>query len=130
MRFFLLLSTFLISACSAAPSAKAPTAIDLVVPAATAKAPVATATDVAAAVELAKASGCYSCHANAEKVVGPAFAAIAAKYSNDKDAAASLAQSIQNGSKGKWGRIPMPGNPSLSAGDIKILADWVLTVQP
>lgn len=88
------------------------------------------ATDLAAAVELAKASGCYSCHANAEKVVGPAFAAIAEKYATEKDAAASLAQSIQNGSKGKWGRIPMPAHPSLGAGDLKTLSAWVLTVKP
>lgn len=89
----------------------------------------AAAADVAA-VELAKASGCYSCHANADKVVGPAFSAIAEKYAGDKDAAAALAQSIQNGSKGKWGRIPMPGHPSLSAGDLKTLSTWVLTVKP
>jgi cytochrome c len=89
----------------------------------------AVAADVAA-VELAKASGCYSCHANADKVVGPAFSAIAEKYAGDKDAAAALAQSIQNGSKGKWGRIPMPGHPSLNAGDLKTLSTWVLTVKP
>lgn len=90
----------------------------------------AQANDLVAAVDLAKASGCYSCHANAEKVVGPAFATIADKYKDDKDAAASLAQSIQNGSKGKWGRIPMPAHPSLSAGDLKTLSAWVLTVKP
>lgn len=89
----------------------------------------ASAADVAA-VELAKASGCYSCHANADKVVGPAFSAIAEKYESDKDAAASLAQSIQNGSRGKWGRIPMPPHPSLSATDLKTLSTWVLTVKP
>ena len=81
-------------------------------------------------VDLAKASGCYSCHANGEKVVGPAFAAIADKYKDDKDAAASLAQSIQNGSRGKWGRVPMPGHPSLSPTDLKALSQWVLTVKP
>ncbi len=88
------------------------------------------ANDLAAAVELAKSSGCYSCHANAEKVVGPAFAVIADKYKGEKDAAASIAQSIQNGSKGKWGRIPMPGHASLSAADLKLLSAWVLTVKP
>ena len=87
----------------------------------------ASATDIA---DLAKASGCYSCHANGEKVVGPAFAAIADKYKDDKDAAASLAQSIQNGSRGKWGRVPMPGHPSLSPTDLKALSQWVLTVKP
>lgn len=86
--------------------------------------------DVAAGAALAKASGCYSCHANGEKVVGPAFSEVAVKYKDDKDGAASLAQSIQYGSKGKWGRIAMPANPSLSAADYKMLASWVLTVKP
>jgi cytochrome c len=81
------------------------------------------------AADLAKASGCYSCHANGEKVVGPAFASIAEKYAGDKDAAASLAQSIQNGSKGKWGRIPMPPHASLSGAELKTLSGWVLTVK-
>ncbi|HSV80860.1 MAG TPA: c-type cytochrome [Ramlibacter sp.] len=86
----------------------------------------ARATDVAAAAELAKASGCTSCHATAEKIVGPAFKDVAARYKGDKDAAAALAQSIQNGSKGKWGRIPMPPNGGLSAAELKTLATWVL----
>ena len=82
------------------------------------------------AADLAKASGCYSCHANGEKVVGPAFASIAEKYAGDKDAAASLAQSIQNGSKGKYGRIPMPPHASLGQADLKLLSAWVLTIKP
>ena len=82
------------------------------------------------AADLAKASGCYSCHANGEKVVGPAFASIAEKYAGDKDAAASLAQSIQNGSKGKWGRIPMPGHSSISQDDLKTMARHVLSTKP
>ena len=87
------------------------------------------ALDAAAAIELAKANGCYSCHANQDKVVGPAYAAVAAKYKGDKDAVASLTQSIQNGSKGKWGRIPMPAHPGMNAADIKTLAQWVMTVK-
>jgi len=86
----------------------------------------AQATDVAAVAELAKASGCTSCHATAEKIVGPAFKDVAARYKGDKDAAAALVQSIQNGSKGKWGRVPMPPHGSLSAGELKSLAHWVL----
>ena len=46
------------------------------------------------------------------------------------DAAAALAQSIQNGSRGKWGRVPMPGHPSLSQADLKTLAQWVLATKP
>lgn len=82
--------------------------------------------DLAAAAEMAKANGCYSCHAAAEKIVGPSFKDIAAKYKEDKDAVASLAQSIQYGSKGKWGRIPMPPHAALSGSDLKALGGWVL----
>lgn len=86
------------------------------------------AVDAAAAIELAKANGCLSCHSAQEKVVGPAYAAIAAKYKDDKDAVANLVQSIQYGSKGKWGRIPMPAHPSMNAADIKTLAQWVMSI--
>ncbi len=79
---------------------------------------------------IAQSSGCLSCHAKAEKIVGPAFVSIADKYRGDKDAAAALAQSIQNGSRGKWGRVPMPGHPSLSQADLKTLAQWVLATKP
>ena len=89
----------------------------------------ANALDAAAAIELAKANGCLSCHAASEKIVGPAYAAVADKYKDDKDAVANLVQSIQYGSKGKWGRIPMPAHPAMSAGDIKTLAQWVMTVK-
>jgi len=87
------------------------------------------ALDAAAAIELAKANGCLSCHSAQEKIVGPSYAAVAAKYKDDKDAVANLVQSIQYGSKGKWGRIPMPPHPSMSAGDIKTLAQWVMTIK-
>lgn len=80
--------------------------------------------------ELAKASGCYSCHSMQDKVVGPAFAAVAQKYAGQPDAASELAQSIRNGSVRKWGRAPMPAHGSLDQADIKRLAEWVLTIKP
>lgn len=88
------------------------------------------AVDEAAALELAKNNGCLSCHSAKEKIVGPAYASVAEKYKDDKDAVATLVQSIQYGSKGKWGRIPMPPHPSMSAADIKTLAQWVLSTKP
>ncbi|MDG5975174.1 class I cytochrome c [Hydrogenophaga taeniospiralis CCUG 15921] len=88
------------------------------------------AVDEAAAIELAKNNGCLSCHSAKEKIVGPAYSSVAEKYKDDKDAVASLVQSIQNGSKGKWGRIPMPAHPSMTPADIKTLAEWVMTVKP
>lgn len=74
-------------------------------------------------------NGCLSCHAKAEKVVGPAFVSVAEKYKGDKDAVASLVQSIQNGSKGKWGRVPMPPHSSIGQDDLKALARHVLATK-
>ena len=88
-----------------------------------------TAAEQASAKELAQASGCLSCHALTEKIVGPAYSSVAEKYKADADVVSSLAQSIQYGSKGKWGRIPMPAHASLSPEDIKTLATWVMTVK-
>lgn len=87
------------------------------------------AVDEAAAIEIAKNNGCLSCHSAKEKIVGPAYSDVADKYRNDKDAVANLVQSIQYGSKGKWGRIPMPAHPNMSAADIKTLAQWVMTAK-
>ncbi len=86
--------------------------------------------DLAGAAEIAKANGCYSCHAANEKIVGPAFSKVAEKYAGDKDAVATLAQSIQMGSTGKWGRAAMPPHASLSAQDAKLLARMVLATKP
>jgi cytochrome c len=80
--------------------------------------------------DLLKASGCMTCHATAEKVVGPSFQAIAAKYAGQADAVDALSQSVRNGSRGKWGRVPMPSHASLSAPDLQTLSAWVLSQKP
>ena len=74
-------------------------------------------------------NGCLSCHAKAEKVVGPSYLSIAEKYKGDKDAVATLVQSIQNGSRGKWGRVPMPPHGSINQDDLKALARHVLSTK-
>lgn len=79
---------------------------------------------------LLQANGCLSCHAKHEKIVGPAYQSVADKYRGDKDAVASLVQSIQYGSKGKWGRVPMPPHPNMSAEDLKAVAQHVLATKP
>ena len=75
-------------------------------------------------------NGCLSCHAKAEKVVGPSYLSVAEKYKGDKDAVATLVQSIQNGSRGKWGRVPMPAHSSMSQDDLKTVARHILATQP
>ncbi len=75
---------------------------------------------------LARKNDCLGCHAIAVKLVGPAYKDVAAKYAGQSEAADRLADSIRNGSVGKWGDIPMPAHPKLSAADAKKLAEWVL----
>ena len=75
---------------------------------------------------LARKNNCLGCHAIAVKLVGPAFKDVAAKYADQSDAAERLVESIHNGSVGKWGNLPMPAHPNLSASDAKKLAEWVL----
>ncbi|TXT39800.1 MAG: class I cytochrome c [Comamonadaceae bacterium] len=90
----------------------------------------ANAEDTPEIKELLQASGCLSCHSIEEKIVGPAFKSVAAKYASDADAVSTLSQSIKNGSRGKWGRMPMPPHSTLSNDDLKALASWVLTHKP
>lgn len=76
---------------------------------------------------LAEKSGCFSCHAMHSKIVGPAFADVAAKYKGDAEAPARLAQKVRDGGKGTWGRIPMPPHPNLKEDEAKELVAWVLS---
>ena len=75
---------------------------------------------------LARKNDCLGCHAVAVKLVGPAFKDVAAKYAGQSDAAERLVESVRNGSVGKWGDLPMPAHPKLSAVDAKKLVEWVL----
>ena len=82
-------------------------------------------------MELARANACLSCHSVTEKIVGPSFQSISSKYAGDKDAVASLVQSIRNGSSGKWGsRVAMPAQSAISNEDLNKLVKWVLSQKP
>lgn len=90
-----------------------------------------TANETAAMTDFVRDNGCFSCHSVNEKIVGPSFQSISSKYAGDKDAIASLVQSIRNGSSGKWGsRIAMPAQSSISNEDLNKLAKWTLSQNP
>lgn len=85
-------------------------------------------------IELAKASGCLACHSVDNKVVGPAWKDVAAKYKGQGNAKATLVESIKKGSKGKWanvtGGVPMPPySPRVSDANIDKLADFILALK-
>lgn len=71
-------------------------------------------------------NGCLACHAIDHKVVGPAYHDVAAKYGSDPQALTRITASIQQGSSGKWGEMPMPPFAQLSPEDLKTLATFIL----
>lgn len=76
---------------------------------------------------LAQKNGCLACHNVQQKVIGPAYKDIAAKYKGDKTAEAKLIDKIKKGGSGTWGPIPMPPNsPQVKDEDIKTIVQWVL----
>lgn len=81
-----------------------------------------------ASEDLAKQKACLACHAVDQKLVGPAYKAVADKYKSDKDAETKLAAKIRAGGVGVWGQIPMPANPAVSEAESKTLAKWVLAM--
>ena len=83
-------------------------------------------TSAMANADLAKAKNCLACHAVQNKVVGPAFKDVAAKYAGQKDAEAKLVTKVLKGGMGAWGAVPMPANPQVSEAEAHILVKWVL----
>ena len=75
---------------------------------------------------LLAANGCMACHALDQKVVGPGFAEVAARYKG-KDNIAAVAAHIRQGGSGKWGPVPMPPFSQLSDADAAVLAKYVLS---
>jgi cytochrome c len=86
----------------------------------------AAAPKAATAADLAKKSGCLACHAVANKVVGPSYKDIAAKYAGDAGAEGRLVAKVKAGGAGAWGQVPMPPHPQLSDADVRALVQWIL----
>ena len=80
-----------------------------------------------AAEALAQSKGCTACHANDQKVIGPAYKDVAKKYRGDVKARDVLAAKIVTGGQGVWGPIPMPPN-KVTEDEAKKLAAYVLAM--
>ncbi len=77
---------------------------------------------------LAKSSNCLACHSVDNKIIGPAFKDIAAKYKGDDGAVAALTSTVKSGGAGVWGDMPMPPNAAVSDADIETLVNWILSL--
>jgi cytochrome c len=79
--------------------------------------------------DLAKSKNCLACHSIANKVVGPAYKDVAAKYAGQKDAENKLVQKVLKGGSGAWGAIPMPANTQVTDAEAHTLVKWILSLK-
>ena len=78
------------------------------------------------ASQLAQKYGCFGCHNQDTKIIGPAYRDVAAKYKADPQARTKIEQQIRNGGSGKWGPVIMPPFPKVSSAEVNALTDWIL----
>ena len=62
-------------------------------------------------------SDCVGCHHKENKIIGPAYLAIAEKYPSNEENINLLAGKIINGGKGVWGTIPMTPHAKITEDD-------------
>lgn len=105
-------------------------AVSLAGAAATGAATPAAAAPVAdPALKLAEKTGCMACHTAKQRVIGPAFAEIAAKYRADSGAETRLVAKVKSGGQGVWGNVPMPPFANLQEQDLRTLVRWILKTE-
>ena len=80
-------------------------------------------------IEKVKGSDCTSCHMVERKIVGPAYAEVAAKYESTEENITMLAQKVIAGGVGVWGEVPMPAHPGLTEEDAKDMVRYVLLLK-
>jgi cytochrome c len=82
--------------------------------------------DARSGLDLAKAAACTACHGVTDRIVGPGFREVAAKYASVPDAAGHLTAKVKAGGSGAWGAVPMPPQPQVKDADARALVQWIL----
>jgi cytochrome c len=100
------------------------------------KAPDATAapaandeTKYAKAMELIGGSDCLTCHKINEKLTGPSYKDVAAKYEPTDANITMLANKIIEGGAGNWGPVAMTPHPATSVDDAKEMVRYILSLK-
>ncbi len=79
--------------------------------------------------DMMKKNGCNACHAEDEKVIGPSYKDVSAKYKGDASAVAKLSDKVKKGGSGVWGPVPMPPNTQVSDADVKKMVELILALK-
>ncbi len=81
---------------------------------------------VAEGQSLIEGADCLGCHKMDEKMIGPSYKEVAAKYENTPENIEMLAGKIIKGSSGVWGDVPMPAH-GFSKENAKLMAQYILS---
>jgi cytochrome c len=79
--------------------------------------------------DLVTKSDCLTCHKENEKLIGPAYADVAARYAGKPGIEDSLANKVIHGGSGNWGQVPMTAHPQLSHEDAVAMVKYVLLLK-
>jgi S-disulfanyl-L-cysteine oxidoreductase SoxD len=74
-------------------------------------------------------NACLACHGMVNKLVGPSFKDIAARYKTTDGAVNLMSGKIKNGGQGAWGAVPMPAQ-ALSLAESEQIAQWLMGGMP
>jgi cytochrome c len=74
-------------------------------------------------------SDCYSCHNPDTENVGPAYVAVAQRYTPQPAIITQLANKIINGGNGVWGERLMSAHPQVSLADAESMVRYILSLR-
>ncbi|WP_395062259.1 c-type cytochrome [Flavobacterium sp.] len=77
--------------------------------------------------DLIASNDCLGCHKIDEKLVGPSYKEVAAKYSAKDEA--MLVTKIIEGGKGNWGEIPMTAHEGISKEDATQMVKYIISLK-
>ncbi|HYE56681.1 MAG TPA: c-type cytochrome, partial [Chitinophagaceae bacterium] len=80
-------------------------------------------------LNLVATSDCLTCHQINQKITGPSYAEIAAKYEPTKENITMLAGKIIKGGSGNWGQIPMTPHPDVKQEEAELMVKYVLSLK-
>lgn len=80
-------------------------------------------------LELIAGSDCLTCHKVSDKLTGPSYKDVAAKYENTDENVSLLAGKIIKGGQGVWSPVPMTPHPALSEDDAKQMVKYILLLK-
>lgn len=79
--------------------------------------------------KLISKSDCMACHAEKDKLIGPGYMQVAARYPKNDSTINYLAGKIITGGAGNWGDVPMTPHPQLSKEEAQAMARYVLSLK-